>query len=415
MIVILGAGITGLSIAYHLKERNCRFIIIEKEKEPGGLCRNINIDGYVFNYTGHFLHCRTIYVENLIKKLLPNIRLIKRNSYVYLYKRLIPYPIQLNIQYLPILSRIKSSIWFTLRNKKKIQNLEDWFISNFGKGLYEIFFLPYNEKLWRYPIREITPNFLVNYVPKEKPSSSQEVGYNAKFFYPPEGIGELISSFSKGIEFVKGEVKKIDKNYVYLDSKKIKYEKLISTIPLPELLKMFYRRKIKLKEKLIWNSVLCLNIGIKGEILPPGELHNINFEPSKFHWIYFPEREIPFYRVGSLSNVYRELAPKGCSSLWVEISYRDKNPSKKIIEIVIKNLEEIGMIKREKIDIVSKVEIPYAYPIYNKSRENILREIKEFLENYNITLAGRFGKWEYSYMEESILEGKRIAENLCEF
>jgi len=58
-------------------------------------------------------------------------------------------------------------------------------------------------------------------------------------------------------------------------------------------------------------------------------------------------------------------------------------------------------------------DIPYAYPIYNKKRKNTLEEIKNLLKNYNVFLAGRFGKWEYSYMEESILEGRRIADLLC--
>jgi len=62
---------------------------------------------------------------------------------------------------------------------------------------------------------------------------------------------------------------------------------------------------------------------------------------------------------------------------------------------------------------ISLADIPYAYPIYNKKRKNTLEEIKNLLKNYNVFLAGRFGEWEYSYMEESILEGRRIADLLC--
>lgn len=406
MIAILGAGITGLSIAYHLKRKKRDFIIIEREKKPGGLCRNVDVDGYIFNYTGHFLHCRTSYVLDLAQKLIPDIKTIKRNAYIYLNERIIPYPIQSNTRYLPPAHRIKSSIGNLLRQKKTPFNLEDWFIYNFGRGLYDIFFLPYNEKLWKYSLKEIVPDFLTRYVPKDSDKTSKEkIGYNAEFLYPERGIGDLVSAFSEDIDIFHGDVKKVDENCIYFDAGEIKYDNLISTIPLPEFLRMFSVDGKDIKSKsaeLVWNSVLCINIGIKG---------GISFRD--FHWIYFPETKYPFYRIGSLSNVSAHLTPMGHSSIWVEISYRENKPDDSIIDKVIKDLIEIGLFGKEVVDHVSKLNIPYAYPIYNKNREHVLEEIMHFLGDYDIILAGRFGKWEYSYMEESILEGRRIAEELC--
>ena len=420
MTVILGAGITGLSVAYHLKKKNEDFTIIEKEKVPGGLCRNINIDGFVFNYTGHFLHCRTKYVKELARKLVPGIKAIRRNSFIFLGGRIIPYPIQSNLNYLPFYSRLKALIGYCCRSKKEPSNLKDWFISEFGSGLYDIFFSAYNHKLWQYPLEEISPDFLTNYVPKyTSVSSEKNVGYNAEFLYPDGGIGELIFSLSRGIDVLHGEVKRVDDNYVYFDKGQIKYDNLISTIPLPEFLHMFNVDKSKNEMEnidLIWNSVLCINIGIKGEIYfkdNRGRLENRNLSPSDFHWIYFPEKKYPFYRIGSLSNVSSELVSPGYSSLWVEISYGEKAPDESIIDFVIDSLVEIGLFNEEAVIHTSHENIPYAYPIYNKKRKKILSEIEAFLDNYNVLLAGRFGKWEYSYMEESILEGKRVADLLC--
>lgn len=419
MTVILGAGITGLSIAYHLKEKNKDFIIIEKEKIPGGLCRNINIDGYTFNYTGHFLHCKTSYVQELARKLIPDIKIIKRNSYVYLNKKIIPYPIQSNKRYLSHWTRTKSFLSYLIRSRKEPENLEEWFIYNFGREMYNIFFLPYNEKLWKYSLKYISPDFLESYVPKESSFYSKETGeYNTKFLYPEKGIGTLVSSIAKNLKISHGEVRRIEKNYVYSDGKKIKYENIISTIPLPELLKILYisGEKYRIKENLIWNSVLCVNIGVKGELSFSNSLKKFksnDLDPSKFHWIYFSDRKIPFYRIGSLSNVSRLLAPENHSSVWVEVSYRGSKPDGSIVDAVIKNLEQIGLFKKEAIEHISKFDIPYAYPIYNMNRENIIKEIQGYLRKRNIFLAGRFGSWKYSYMEESILEGKKVALELC--
>jgi len=417
LTVILGAGITGLSVAYHLKKKNKDFIIIEKENVPGGLCRNVYTDGYIFNYTGHFLHCRTEYVRNLAGKLVPDIKMIKRNSFIYLDKSIVPYPIQSNIRYLSLQNRIKAFLSGFFKPSKKPGNLEEWFIYNFGGELYRIFFSPYNQKLWNYPLKKISPNFLSSYVPKESSTYAEKVEeYNAEFFYPEKGIGELISSLAENIEIYHGEVKRIDENYVYFGGERVKYENLISTIPLPDFLRIFDVDKNFYKTnngRLIWNSVLCINIGLKGSFSFDTSIKKIDRNSSKFHWLYFPEKKYPFYRVGSLSNVSSSTVPQNHSSLWVEISYGKNKLDRSIVDMVIKDLESIGVLKEDLIDCICLLDIPYAYPIYNKDRDKILNEIKFFLDKYDITLAGRFGGWKYSYMEESILEGKKIAEELC--
>ena len=417
MIVILGAGITGLSVAYHLKKKNKDFIIIEKENVPGGLCRNVYTDGYIFNYTGHFLHCKTEYVRTLAKELIPDIKKIKRNSYIYTNKRIVPYPIQSNIRYLSLQSRVQSFLSYLFKPVKKPENLEEWFLCHFGREMHRIFFAPYNKKLWKYPLKEISPDFLSSYVPKRASHFSEEIGeYNSEFFYPEKGIGELISSMAEDVKISHGEVNRIDENFVCFEGERVKYETLVSTIPLPEFLKIFSVNKsgyTKNDGGLIWNSVLCINFGLKGSFSFESSMKKFSQNLSQFHWIYFPESEYPFYRIGSLSNVSSEMVPENHSSLWVEISYRNDKPDRSIVDKVINKLAQIGVLKEGTIDCISLLNIPYAYPIYNKDKEKILDGIKVFLDKYNIILAGRFGRWKYSYMEESILEGKKIAEELC--
>jgi protoporphyrinogen oxidase len=417
LTVILGAGITGLSVAYHLKKKNKDFIIIEKENVPGGLCRNVYTDGYIFNYTGHFLHCKTEYVRDMAKKLVPDIKKIKRNSFIYINKRIVPYPIQSNIKYLSLKNRIKSLISCFFKTGEEPENLEEWFNYNFGRELCRIFFFPYNQKLWNYPLKKISPDFLKNYVPQKSSRYSEKVReYNAEFFYPEKGIGELISSLVEDIKISHGEVNRIDENYVYFAGERVRYENIVSTIPLPEFLRIFTvdENGYKINNgSLIWNSVLCINIGLKGTFPFSNPIKKFKQSLSQFHWIYFPAKEHPFYRIGSLSNVSSEMTPENHSSLWVEISYRQNKPDRSIIDKVIKSLVQIGILKEETVNCISLLDIPYAYPIYNMDREKILKEIKVFLDKYNIILAGRFGGWKYSYMEESILEGKEISEELC--
>ncbi|MCK4421828.1 FAD-dependent oxidoreductase [candidate division WOR-3 bacterium] len=419
MIVIVGAGITGLSIAYHLKKMDADFIIIEKEKEPGGLCRSIQSNNYIFDYTGHFLHGDSPYVTRMAIELVPDIMRIERQSYIYLDERFIPYPFQAHLHYLPIYNRIKSIIGYLYRKRRKPENLEGWILTNFGIGMAEKFFFPYNRKLWQYPLNAIVPDFLSPFVPTVNLAGSQkDLGYNVEFLYPAKGIGEFTAALALNLPIFHGEVKRVDEEEVHFEKGKVKFDYLINTVPLPELLKMLELPKEipSVFESLKWNSVLAVNIGVKGELFgfqnKRGYKRKVN--PSGFHWIYFPEGNFPFYRVGSFSNVSSDMAPEGHSSLWVEISYSGEKPDKKVIERTIDQLSSLGFFEKGSVDHILPVYIPYAYPVYTMRRENDLKVIKDYLSHYNIRLAGRFGGWKYTYMEESILEGKRIAEELCQ-
>src|SRR5881396_2751848 len=54
-VVILGAGLTGLSAAYHLGAPS---LVIEREAEVGGLARTHIDNGFTLDCTGHLLHLK---------------------------------------------------------------------------------------------------------------------------------------------------------------------------------------------------------------------------------------------------------------------------------------------------------------------------------------------------------------------
>lgn len=398
-----------------MKQKDIPCIILEKKKTPGGLCRSIKKDRYIFDYTGHFLHTHSDYVTKFVKKKVPEIKEVDRKSFVYLRKRLIPYPIQTNISYLPLLDMVRAAGGYFFRDRGEPDNLKEWILSHFGSGLAEMFFFPYNKKLWKYPLSEISQDFLKPFVPKIRLSGKREnVGYNVKFLYPEKGIGQLIDALSMQVPIeYNTEIKSIERNKIYCGESKFLYDVLISTIPLPEFLNLLnLREELPVsKGDFVWNSVLSINIGLEGRVNPPFSSVECP-EKDKFHWIYFPEEKFPFYRVGSFSNVSSEMVPEGHSSLWVEVSYRDKVYNKDIIESSIEKLSELGFFNQKDIDCVLPLWIDYAYPIHDKYRKERVDKVKEYLSRYNMRLAGRFGEWKYSYMGESIIDAKKIAEEL---
>src|SRR3989338_9721065 len=101
-IIILGAGLAGLSAAWHLQKRGVDCQVFEKEPEVGGLCRSKNINGFTFDTSGHLLHFKHRYAFNLINNLLrDNLVKYQRRSWIYSHQKYIRYPFQANLYGLP--------------------------------------------------------------------------------------------------------------------------------------------------------------------------------------------------------------------------------------------------------------------------------------------------------------------------
>ena len=424
MIVILGAGLTGLSAAYHLKDKS--YYIFEKEKEVGGLCRSTKEDGFIFDFTGHLLHLRNDYVKDLVNKLLPKAFLEhRRRAWIYSKGVYTPYPFQVNLYGLPknvVKECLLEFIKIKNKRKKKPRNFLEWILYSFGKGIAKHFMIPYNKKLWRTKLSKITPDWTSWSIPKVELEDiidgalgiiKENLGYNFCFLYPKkDGIEILPKSFLPYIEnlYLQKEVVKINlkkKKVIFRDKDEVKYDVLISTIPLPELISKIEDIPEKYKiiaNKLNYLSVLDINLGIK----------RANISPNK-HWIYFPESEFIFYRVGFYSNLSSYLVPNGQSSIYVEVSYKRKLPYSKdrILEKVFEGLINAQILKnRKEISLIDVKNIKYAYVIYDDFRRKNLPILMRYLENHDVFSIGRYGGWKYLCMEEAILEGKRITEKL---
>ncbi len=423
MIVILGAGLSGLSAAFHLKGK--KYQIFEKEGEAGGLCRSAVHDGFTFDHTGHLLHLSHPYTQKLLKKLLPD-RLIRhqRRAAIYLNGRYIPFPFQANLWALPKdLTRecLAEFIRARSENAKNEDDFLSWIYQTFGTGIAKHFMIPYNEKLWKIPLNEISLEWVERFVPyptlEEVIDGARGVnlkgfGYNQEFLYPLEGgIQILPQAFLAEIQEVQlgkaVESIDIDKKVVrFRDGSETTYRTLLSSLPMDELLQCIEPCPAEIKDLqsgLRYVSVVNINLGVGREGI------------SDHHWVYFPEPSYPFYRVGFLNNLSPHMAPKGASALSVEISYLPSNsPSlKKVREQTLAALVACGILRREdKILTEKTIPIKHAYVIYDRFRRQHLPRLIQFLRANQIYPLGRYGRWEYTTMEEAILQGKEAAETL---
>ncbi len=234
-----------------------------------------------------------------------------------------------------------------------------------------------------------------------------DTGYNIVFYYPERGgietVIKHIYNKVKNNVLLNSEVKSIDlkKRILYYNYNKINYNNIISSMNLRQFIKITGDKKLnKLASRLKAVSVYCLSIGYKD-----------NNKDTK-HWVYFPEKKYPFYRAGFFSQFSKYNAPAGMSSVFVEISFKNKVPYS-INSKIINNLIDTGIIKtRRNIQLIYPMILKDAYVIFNRDREEVLPEIKNYLNKQGVYLAGRWGKWEYSSMEDAILDGFEAAERI---
>jgi protoporphyrinogen oxidase len=98
--LIIGAGLTGLSCAYHLGQD---YIMVERENEPGGIVRTRDRHGgFLCDGTGHWLHLRNAGMKELVNKVLAG-QLVEheRKAVVHMRGVFTPYPFQANTFGLP--------------------------------------------------------------------------------------------------------------------------------------------------------------------------------------------------------------------------------------------------------------------------------------------------------------------------
>lgn len=428
-IAILGAGLTGLSAAYHL---GTQYEVFEREAEVGGLCRTMERAGFCFDYTGHLLHLRQDYTKQLIDTFLPKCyQQHTRKARIYLQERYLDYPFQANIHALPpaVIKECLLGFLATLNNNtpapsaSSTPSFRKWVLDTFGVGVARHFMLPYNQKLWRVPLEELAADWVSWSIPKPTLDEflngvlgieNRAFGYNPTFLYPRRGgVSQLPQAFARQLDENRlhlntcaVSIDPVQHLVSFADGSRCHYEHLISTLPLKHLIGLLHAPPPEIAHaagQLRYVSVYDVNIGIKRP--------NI----SDAHWLYFPEPEFPFYRVGFPTNFSDYVAPSGCSSMYVEVSRlpHETIPEAELRDQVCTGLQRCKLLRpSDDILVCDVAHIECAYVIHDLHRARALDIIFPYLQQHNILSAGRYGAWEYSSMESAILAGQSAARSI---
>lgn len=415
--LIIGAGISGLTLANYLDD----YIIVEKESEVGGYCKTHYVKDYVWDYAGHFFHFKT---EEFKRKFIDYLNIddfVTQNKHTYIYfdDALIDYPFQTNIHELSKEKFIDCLYdLFNKEEKENYDNFLDMLYGKFGKSITEMFLKPYNEKLYACDLKLLDKDAMGRFFPYadikaiiKNMKESNISSYNNTFLYPKKGAQVIIDILLKNINnekiILNTKVISIDKNNkeaLLSNGEKIKYENLINTIPFNQFLKLFSNQQYnELSSKLTYNKVLVFNLGF-----------NKKSSYDKEHWIYIPDKNINFYRIGFYDNILNS----NKLSLYIEIGYSknqkiDEQEIKKQLDLTLRNLKKMQVIDDsfELIAYESLIMDP-AYVHIDTQNTLQIKNIMQELQNDNIFSIGRYGGWTYCSMEDCMVEAKKLSTKL---
>lgn len=418
-MVVLGAGLTGLAAGLELERRRVPYRVFERGSAVGGHALTVEEAGYRFDRTGHLLHLRSDELRAEVADWLDgDFETIERRSVVFTHGVYTRYPFQANTLGLPAEVAYECLLGFVqadaARDASVPTNFEEYCRKHFGAGFSRHFMLPYNEKLWGIPAREITTTWCDRFVPRPKLEdviagavglADPKLGYNARFLYPRRGIGELGRGLARRVANVSldSAVKRIDaeQRLLELDGRSVRYDVLINTAPLPALLRLFTRLPGEVGSalgRLRATPLYYLDVALA---TPAGR---------DFHWAYVPEPKYPFYRVGCYSHFSSQMAPPGKANLYVELASREEPDLASALPAVLPGLIEMGVIRSPSDVAFARLrKLDPAYVIYDAAREGALATIAPFLNEHGVISTGRYGGWNYSSMEDALLFGRTAA------
>lgn len=411
MDIIIGSGITGLSYANFCGHGD--YLILEKDNEPGGYCKTIKKDGFIWDYSGHFFHFRNPEIEKFLLDRMGEEKVFKvvRKAQIKFKNKLVDFPFQKNIHQLGKKDFINCLYdLFKKDEKESYKSFKEMLYGKFGKSISEMFLIPYNEKLYGCDLNTLDVNAMGRFFPyaeKEEIilnfNNKNNNSYNSTFTYPKNGAFEYIKALLKNIDNEKisynEKIINIDpqNKKITTNIRELKYTRLISTMPFIELMKLC---NIPYDESLYsWNKVLVFNLGFdkKGK-----DVSN--------HWIYFPEKKYCFYRVGFYDNIIYESR----MSLYVELGFSNdvELNIESIKENVLRDLKKAGIVVGEKLISYHTVVMNPAYVHVNNLSEEDKKQKKIELEKHKIYSIGRYGDWKYCSIEDNIIEAKELAEQI---
>ncbi len=456
-VVLIGAGITSLSIAKRLIDTGFNVTILEKTSKVGGMCASFRYGDCILDYGPHKFYTQIPGINREFKEIVGegNYMIVTKKNSIRLQGKYLEFPVKLT----QLATRIKPAIALKVGidfgknfvnskigkgRKKEIISFEDYFMRGFGKTGFDILFGQYARKVWgdpsnltadlgkrRVPVGSVF-DVLKNIFLKKRADVSAET-----FYYPKYGYGVICENLAKQITEKGGKIifnstldsiminnsdkskekdKQIVKEVKFKDEQgkehRQKCDTLVSSLSIKDLPKFISPKPgekiIKSAESLKFRSLVIAFLTInKNRCL-------------KDNWIFFPEKEFCFNRVSEQKSFSEYMIPEGKTVIMAEITcdYNDDiyNASEeKLKEMIVGDLEKAGLVKGEEVVDFFTKKTGGVYPVYTLDYKDNLNSVLEYLDTFsNLFTVGRLGLYNYNNADHCLDMGKVVANLIIE-
>jgi len=421
-ICVLGGGLSALAFAHFY---GGKVVIFEKEDRLGGLCRSFETGGVCHDIGPHIFFSKDREILDFLTSLTPMNRLHRSNKIFY-QGRFVKYPFENELSALPEADRDWCLETFidNLYRDYPADNMAAFFYKTFGEGITRAYLEPYNRKIWKFE-----PAFMdtqmVERIPNPPPediiaSARGEVteGYlhQLYFSYPDKGGTEsIIRALAK---------KSRDRLEVHLSSPLERlqinpdgtfrvttggemrdFQWVVSTIPIHELIPRLDPPAPPVVtgalEKLKYNSIHITIVQTAR--------HNLGDNLA----VMVPRADISFHRVTRLDFFGENYRRPDAYTLMTEITFRPGDrfdlPDEEISEMVVDDLDRLGLSPRSKLKTALSRTFKYAYVIYDLDHRKNTDIVLSWLRTQGIESAGRFAAFEYINMNTAVEQARECA------
>jgi len=392
--LIIGAGPTGLGAAAALTARGMPHLLVDAGPGPGGMAASRRDDhGFTWDLGGHVIHSHFREFDDAVAASGVPLRHVRRNGWVWVEgstpESMVPAPLQAQLQALPE----------DVRPEAPAANLAEYYRNCFGADLYERFFHGYNTKMWSTPLEHVDHTWTSlrsGGSGRNVPTLSLAKDFRPsteRFPYPVggtralwEGIAEQLTDV--GSQRYDTSVTAVDLEHhqaVLADGERVSYQHLISTAPLPWLLRQAGRDD--LAKGLRASRERAVGLGFDGA--PPAALREVT-------WMYCPDPQVPFSRATVMSTYDPGAAGDGRWSILLEVPEWEEQVlgEQEASEACLEALARLG-VERESLVSTWSEQVPMAYPVPTIGRDDILRRADAYLTERDVYSRGRFGGWRY--------------------
>ncbi len=446
-VTIIGAGPAGLTAAYELTKLGMPATVFEADDQVGGLSRTVNYQGYRFDIGGHRFFSKVPLINDLWHEILGDELLLRpRLSRIYYREHYFDYPLKALNALVGLGPAEALMVLFSYAHAKawpsaEEQNFEQWVSNRFGHRLYQIFFKAYTEKVWGIPCTEIAADWAAQRI---KNLSLREALRQSLFGSGQTKDGEIVTTlideflyprFGPGMMWEQCETRlasqgcstrrgmrverlrhrhgRVEAVYGRMDTGErleLDGDHVISTMPLRELIHALdpvppedvLQAAMRLRYRDYLTVVLLVN---RAEVFPD-------------NWLYIHTPEVKMGRIQNYKNWSPEMVPSAAqTSLGLEYFLWEDDPEwhwpeVKLIEMGVRECEQLGLIRSGEVAGGTVVRMRKAYPVYDQHYRASLTTLRRYVEQFaNLQTIGRNGLHRYNNQDHSMLTGIYAARN----